>query len=145
MVNMSLTSKRLQYHRINLLYCLKLPNNVSYDKTYPFSPDCIRIIRFMADATEKLQQLDSDYDLYFNPIQIAVALKKKSSNGIRKNMALLFLKGYLKKHKFTDNNRTTALYKMTIDQYNTWVEDEKHFVRLNGNQFGTRIRKVVIQ
>ena len=115
--------------------------NMSYDKEYPFSPDCVRIVNFMADAEEKLKQLDFKYDLYFTPLQVAVALKKKTPNGIRKNMALLFLKGYLKKHKFNKNSRTTALYKMTIDQYNTWFEDERHFIRFHGNQFGVKPRK----
>jgi len=88
---------------------------------YPFTPDCIKIVTFLVNTEEII---DSKYNLYFSPIQISIALGKKTPHGTRKNIAALFSNGYLTQYKTLVTSRNTALYKMTLEQYNKWYDDD---------------------
>lgn len=115
---------------------------MTYQKDYPFTSDCTKIMLFMSDIQELALKHEKQYQLYFSPLQVSLALEKKSAHGVRKYMSLLCKKGYLSRHKqLKSGDKSTTLYSVTIEQYNDWVEDERHFVRLAGNQFGTKIRK----
>lgn len=98
---------------------------------------CLKIVRFLADTEELVLKLDRFYDIYFTPLQIAVALCSSPSS-VRRCMVLLHKKKYLTKYKINKNDRTTALYKMTIQQYNKWYDDDEKFVRKTGNQYGVK-------
>ena len=88
---------------------------------YPFTPDCIKIVTFLVNTEEII---DDKYDLYFSPLQISIALGKNNQNGTRKNIAVLFKNGYLTQYKTLVTSRNTALYKMTLEQYNKWYDDD---------------------
>lgn len=112
---------------------------MTYSKDSCFTPDCIKIINFIADIQELALQLDKQYTLFFSPLQVSLALNKKTASGVRKYMSLLCKRGYLTRHKKLKNgDKSTTLYNMSISQYNDWHRDESHHVRLVGNQYGVK-------
>jgi len=115
---------------------------MTYSKDSCFTPDCIKIVNFIADINELAEKLDRPYKLFFSPLQISLALGKDSSSGVRKYTSLLCKRGYLSRYKKLKNgDRSTTLYTMSVSQYNDWHRDESHYVRFSGNQYGVKPRK----